>query len=234
LLNGVALDAASTAAAGLGTGRAAAQSESATRAERNAMNAVVPLPPVQLAFARYLLAFASLVFVMAAQPARADAPAPEQSAREYEVRFMHEMIDHHMMAVHMGMICLDKAVHQELRATCQDIVTTQQEEIATMQHWLAEWYGVTHQHHDMPPGHHVRMENLSMLSNAEFEIAFMQEMIKHHKMAVVKASQCVNRAYHEELQDMCAEIVSAQMAEIEQMQDWLCLWYGICRPRHRQ
>ena len=174
----------------------------------------------------------ALVLFAAAPVSRADAPATDQATREFEVRFMHAMVEHHMMAVHMGMICLDKAVHPELRAMCQDIVTTQQEEIATMEQWLAAWYGVAHEAHDMPPGHHVRMEKLAMLSNAEFEIAFMREMIRHHRMAVVKASQCVAQAYHEELQDMCSDIVTAQLAEIRKMEDWLCQWYGVCRGRH--
>lgn len=171
--------------------------------------------------------------LFAASPAsRADAPAPDEATRTFEFRFMHEMVEHHMMAVQMGMTCPGKAVHQELRAMCQNVVTTQQQEIAAMEQWLSAWYRVTRQAHDMPPGHQARMEKLALLSNAEFEIAFLREMIRHHRTAVVKASQCVERAYHEQLQDMCSQIVSAQLAEIRQMEDWLCQWYGICRRRH--
>jgi uncharacterized protein (DUF305 family) len=184
------------------------------------------------AIVRLPVLLSALLFFSASPVSRAEAPAPDQATRQFEVRFMDEMIEHHMMAVQMGTICLDKAVHQELRAMCQEIVTTQQAEIATMRGWLATWYGMTHQAHDMPPGHHVRMEKLAMLSNAEFEIAFMREMIRHHRMAVVKASQCIARAYHEQLQDMCSDIVTAQLAEIRQMEEWLCQWYGICRGRH--
>ena len=57
-------------------------------------------------------------------------------------------------------------------------------------------------------------------------------MIRHHRTGVVKAAQCVGRAVHAELQDLCAGIVRTQLAEIEQMQAWLCAWYGLCRPRH--
>jgi uncharacterized protein (DUF305 family) len=188
----------------------------------------------RLASAVFRLPFLLMALALfAASPvSRADAPAPDEATRTFEIRFMHEMVEHHKMAVHMGLICLDKAVHQELRAMCQTIVTTQQQEIAEMEQWLSAWYGATHQAHDMPPGHHVHMEKLASLSNAEFEIAFLREMIRHHRTAVVKASQCVERAYHEQLQDMCSEIVSAQLAEIRQMDDWLCQWYGICRRRH--
>jgi uncharacterized protein (DUF305 family) len=116
---------------------------------------------------------------------------------------------------------------------CQDIVTTQQQEIGTMRDWLATWYGISDYQPQMNPGKEKQMEKLAMLNNAEFEIEFMKQMIRHHKTAVVNASQCVQRAYHTELEDMCENIITAQLAEIRQMKDWLCRWYGICRPRHR-
>jgi uncharacterized protein (DUF305 family) len=196
------------------------------------MNAVVQLRSLQLMFSRSVLAISALVLLATGQVARADAPAPDVSTQEYEVRFMQEMTEHHMMAVQMGMMCLDKAVHQELRTLCQNIVTAQQQEIATMEQWLASWYAVSMTEPRMPQGHEKRMEKLSMLSGAEFEIAFMTEMTRHHKKAVVKASQCIDRAYHDALEDLCTNIVTTQLQEIRLMEDWLCQWYGMCRPRH--
>ena len=84
----------------------------------------------------------------------------------------------------------------------------------------------------MTPGMQKEMEKLAALSGAEFEIEFMETMIKHHRKAVVRARQCQERAYHEELLEMCEEIEVVQLAEIEQMSDWLCEWYDICR-KHR-
>ena len=198
------------------------------------MNIALSRGNVSVVVARCLVALAAVLLTFTSQPARASAPAPSQATIVYETRFMQEMIEHHMMAVHMANLCLAKAVHQELRATCQEMVTMQQHEIGLMRQWLAEWYGIANYEPAMNPGHHNQMEKLSMLNNAEFEIEFMRQMIRHHKTALVKGSQCVDRAYHEALQDMCAEMVSMQLAEIEQMQEWLCTWYGMCRPRHRQ
>lgn len=180
----------------------------------------------------WLAQFALLVsLAFAAVPSRAAAPAPDTATANYETRFMEEMIHHHMMALHMSEMCLMKAFHPELQAVCLQMKTTQQQEIMLMQQWLATWYGVTHGMHEMNPGHHHRMGRLGELSGAAFEIEFMQEMIRHHRAAVVKSSQCIERAYHDELQDLCSTIVRTQLAEIEQMQAWLCSWYGLCRPR---
>jgi uncharacterized protein (DUF305 family) len=187
---------------------------------------------VTLRWARQLFALATIVLAAAGLPARANAPAPEPATAEYEVRFMEDMIEHHMMAVHMSEVCLAKAVHPELRQLCEQIIAVQQQEIATMEQWLAAWYGVSNHEHRMNPGHHHRMEKLAALSGASFEIEFMKEMIRHHRMAVVKASQCAERAYHDALQDLCEGMASSQLAEIRQMEDWLCAWYGLCRPRH--
>ena len=73
-----------------------------------------------------------------------------------------------------------------------------------------------------------QMERMAVMTGAEFEIAFMKSMIRHHWKAVVRASGCIDRAFHPELVAMCADIVEAQAAEITQMRTWLCDWYGIC------
>lgn len=57
----------------------------------------------------------------------------------------------------------------------------------------------------------------------------METMSRHHAMAVKMASRCVDRANREELQELCGDIVATQAAEIQQMQEWLCEWSGVCR-----
>lgn len=160
----------------------------------------------------------------------AAGPAPAQPLAKYEIRFMEEMIEHHAMATHMAMICMDKAVHPELREMCHQIHTTQQEEISMMQGWLSGWYGSSFQP-QMSPGAMKQMEKLASLSDAEFEITFMRQMIRHHWLAINRASTCMERAYHPELIDMCEGIVETQAAEITQLRTWLCEWYGFCDRR---
>lgn len=156
----------------------------------------------------------------------AEMPAPEATAAKYEIRFMEDMIDHHAMAVMTAEMCLDKAVHPELRTLCETIIATQTQEIEMMQSWLSSWYGITYMPEMTMTG---QMKKLASLSGAEFEIEFMQMMIRHHLGAIREASHCVERAYHADLQSLCEDIITAQAAEIEMMREWLCEWYGICR-----
>ena len=62
----------------------------------------------------------------------------------------------------------------------------------------------------------------------EFEVMFLEMMIRHHWGAIVKASTCVDRASHDELVALCEDIVIARSLEIEQMRTWLCDWYAVC------
>jgi uncharacterized protein (DUF305 family) len=175
-----------------------------------------------------LLAFA----LVTPGQASANEPAPRPGTAQFEIKFMSDMIDHHAMAIEMGTVCLDKAVHDELKELCADIVSTQQQEIETLQGWLESWYGVSYEP-EMTPGDMKKVERLASLSGAEFEIEFMEMMSKHHARAIKMATRCLDRADHEELLALCDNIVATQSAEIQQMSTWLCDWYGICRPEKR-
>jgi uncharacterized protein (DUF305 family) len=160
--------------------------------------------------------------------AKAEAPAPKTNQAKYEVRFLTGMIDHHAMAVMTGMMCEERAVHEELRDLCHEIVTAQIAEIELMQGWLQDWYGITHEP-QMKPGDEKRMSKLAGMSGAEFEIEFMTMMIRHHEMAIREGMHCLDRAYHSELVELCENIIATQAEEIVLMEQWLCEWYQVCQ-----
>jgi uncharacterized protein (DUF305 family) len=74
--------------------------------------------------------------------------------------------------------------------------------------------------------------DLAMLDRAEFEVAFMELLIHHHEQAIREAETCLDQAYHEDLLTLCEQIIAAQQAEIEQLQTWLCAWYGRCKEEN--
>jgi len=196
------------------------------------------MPPTRSHFRRLAagltatLAILTVGLTTLATPAGAEAPAPDQSAARFEVDFLMDMIDHHAMAVEMAEICIDKAVHEELRAMCEEIKTSQSAQIEQMQGWLQDWYGVTHEP-EMTPGQMRQMDKLASLSGSQFEIEFMESMIKHHRKAIREGEVCLDRAYHDDLESLCQNIIATQSAEIAQMEEWLCEWYDRCR-NHEQ
>lgn len=159
--------------------------------------------------------------------ARPAEPAPDRATADYEARFMTRMIDHHMMAVMMGEMCIERAIQPELVTMCRDIAANQAAEIETMQAWLQEWYGIASE----PDMDADSMSRLMSLFGEDFEITFMRTMIRHHSRAVREGTRCVETAYHPELVSMCTDIVEAQLEEIQTLRTWLCQWYGTCRSR---
>jgi uncharacterized protein (DUF305 family) len=144
------------------------------------------------------------------------------------VKFLTDMIDHHAMAVQMAGICVENAVHSELIALCRQIMSAQAAEIEAMQSRLQSWYGVSHESH-MKPGAERMLEKLASLEGADFEIAFMEMMTKHHERAIKEGRMCLSKAWHAELRELCQNIVSTQSAEVTLLQSWLCTWYDECK-----
>ena len=69
------------------------------------------------------------------------------SGARYETAFLKSMDMHHAMAVKMAKECQRRGSHAELKQACSNIVTSQSQEIATMEKWLCDWY------RDCKPGH---------------------------------------------------------------------------------
>lgn len=149
------------------------------------------------------------------------------AAARFEIRFLTNMIDHHHMAVMMAELCEGRVIHPELEELCDSIMAAQTQEIAEMQAWLKDWYGITYAP-QMSRKDMREMAKLEALSGAQFEVHFMMMMIEHHEKAIREAKRCDRRASHEELLAMCEAIVASQGQEIAEMQEWLCSWYWIC------
>lgn len=77
------------------------------------------------------------------------------------------------------------------------------------------------------------MEHAGMMhgsSDAPFDALFLDGMIMHHQGAIVMAQQALAESEHDEVRQMSEAIISAQQAEIEQMQSWRSEWYPDVEP----
>lgn len=176
---------------------------------------------------RVLRLMACIVLVIGSVlPSVADTPAPSETQAKFEINFLTRMIDHHLMAVEMGRACEKYATHKSLRTLGRNIIKTQTHEIAQMQSWLRLWYGKTHTP-QLDKESKAQVKHLASLRGKEFEIAFMREMIPHHCMALQMAKPVKQQAYHQELRQLAAQIISGQTKEIAQMTDWMRLWYHL-------
>ena len=168
-----------------------------------------------------------VVTLVLATSVLAAAPASDKATAKFEVDFLTDMIDHHQMAVDIAETCTDRADNDQLAGLCEDIVAAQSSEVEMMQTWLADWYGVAYEP-EMTPGMMAQMARLASLDGADFEMAFMKTMIRHHTQAIGEAVGCLGRTVHDDLRAMCQDIISTQQAEIQQMQGWLCDRHDRC------
>jgi uncharacterized protein (DUF305 family) len=59
---------------------------------------------------------------------------------EFDLRFINAMIPHHEGAVTMAQDALSKSKRPEIKKLAQNIITSQQKEIAQMKKWRQAWY----------------------------------------------------------------------------------------------
>ncbi|WP_255022519.1 DUF305 domain-containing protein [Cyanobium sp. T1G-Tous] len=66
---------------------------------------------------------------------------------------------------------------------------------------------------------------LALRQAADFDRAFLEQMIPHHQMGVMMASMAQMHSQHPELRQLQQAMVRVQSDEIQQMEQWYRTWY---------
>lgn len=147
------------------------------------------------------------------------------ASKPFDAQFIDSMIEHHQGAVAMAQDVLQQAEHAELKTMAEAIITAQNAEIQQMQGWRTAWYP------DMPPTGGMGMSMGDMMISSDesipFDQRFLTAMISHHQGAIEMAQMAQQMAERQEIKDLAAAIITAQQAEIKQMQEWLQAWFGV-------
>lgn len=156
-----------------------------------------------------------------------------------DTHFIEQMIPHHEDAITMANLALTQASRPEIKQLAQAIIDSQSQEIDQMKAWYRDWYGqevptgsqVMGQH-GMIGGRGMHMgimgdeTDLTRLEQAaDFDKAFIEEMIPHHQMAVMMASMLKRGTQRPEMEQLTDDIITAQTREIDQMREWYSAWY---------
>jgi uncharacterized protein (DUF305 family) len=154
--------------------------------------------------------------------------------------FIEQMIPHHEEAIAMADIALNKTEHPEIRQLSENIKRDQTREISQMREFYKRTYGtdVPASSGMMGPGEgmgHSEMRgdstDLVQLENAKpFDKAFIEEMVPHHRMAIMMSQMLLQRSNNQEMRELAESIIKTQSDEIEQMQRWYRNWYGTDIP----
>lgn len=142
-----------------------------------------------------------------------------------EFDYLAGMIPHHEEAIETAHILLRVSGRQAMRDFAVTIVETQTAEAAQMKAWLAAWYPGR----DTAVRYEPMMRDLAGLSGGALDQAFLEDMIPHHRMAVMMSQQLITArlAIHPEVVPFAASIRDTQHREIQMMAAWLREWFGV-------
>ncbi len=145
-------------------------------------------------------------------------------AKPFDAQFIDGMIKHHQGAIEMAQQALDQAEHEELRTLAEAIIAAQNTEIEQMQEWRITWYADLSSTGGMDMGMGDMV--ISSTESIPFDQRFITAMISHHQGAINMATMAKQMAEHQEIQTLADAIITAQQAEIAQMQAWKQAWFG--------
>jgi uncharacterized protein (DUF305 family) len=145
-----------------------------------------------------------------------------------DAAFVVDMSAHHLGAIEMARIAQDRATRPEIRALAQDIIGSQESEIARMKSIAKELPeppegGMGIDHAEMGMG----MDTRLLEYVRPFDRVFIDMMIPHHEGALVMAKRVIADGEQPALRRMARAMIAAQAREIAQMRRWRKAWYGV-------
>lgn len=157
---------------------------------------------------------------------------------EFDLLYIDMMLPHHESIVALAGVALPLLTDARLQEMAQDIIETQTAEQAELRGLRAEWYGspepapmddamMAMMMEAMPStgtaDEMMRMMDAGALIGAfcaaeNFDLAFIDQTIPHHEMAIVSSESALEQAVHPEIANIAKEVIDAQQAEIDELE----------------
>ena len=148
----------------------------------------------------------------------------EMGSAPFDAQFIDSMIEHHRGAISMAEQALTESEREEIKQLAQNIITSQQQEVEQMTAWRQQWYP------DLETTGGMGMDMGEMELDADtgkpFDQRFITAMIAHHSGAISMAREALTKAERAEIKQLAQTIITAQEAEVQQLQTWNTQWFG--------
>lgn len=153
-----------------------------------------------------------------------------------DVGFARDMSTHHRQAVGMAGLARDRSQDTAIRTLAFDIETSQNQQVGMMQGWLQVWdvpvnssaaqmsWMAGQSHDDMAmaggagsmPGmaSEAELAELQTLTGNDFDVLFLQLMIRHHQGGLPMAQYAVDKAKSDVVRRFAQRVLDGQAAEI--------------------
>ena len=159
--------------------------------------------------------------------------AGQMHVTEYDLMYIDMMIPHHESIIALATVARDELTNPRLIEIANEIVATQQGEIDELRQLRDQWYPDAapvsmEMMADMPGmGGDMTMMDQQMSADwqvqtfcaaADKDLAFIDQVIPHHQMAIDTSVAAVELAVHPELAEIAREAITAQQAEIDELE----------------
>jgi uncharacterized protein (DUF305 family) len=160
---------------------------------------------------------------------------PDAAAIDVDVLYIDMMIPHHESIIALAQAALPNLTDPRLVTIAESIVTAQTAENEQMAAWRDAWYGspdpdtsegqMALMLEAMPVGTMDEMmremdpqwQVASFCASADPDVAFAEQAIRHHQMAVDASEAVAGRLVHPELAEFAAGVIEVQQAEIDEL-----------------
>ncbi|MGO2448432.1 CopM family metallochaperone [Psychrobacter sp.] len=151
------------------------------------------------------------------------------SYNDPDTAFAKAMLGHHRGAIEMAKIQLKYGSDEEIRQLAQDIIDNQQVEIDILNKWLASHPDTVKPKPNTEAMQEAYARSMDVLNGDMVlgiadpvpDMAFARGMLPHHISAVEMAKIQLKYGTNEEMRQLATDIIDAQQAEIQLMQNWI-------------
>jgi uncharacterized protein (DUF305 family) len=161
----------------------------------------------------------------------------EMAEAEFDQLYIDMMLPHHGSIIALSQAALPELTDPRLQEMAQDIIDAQTAENAQLTEWRTTWYGsgepdtsessMEMMLEAMPVG---TMEEMMREMDAAYQVstfcaaedpdlAFIDQVIPHHQMAIDASEIAVDEAVNPELATFAEGVIAAQQAEIDLLEE---------------
>jgi uncharacterized protein (DUF305 family) len=136
-----------------------------------------------------------------------------------DVQYIDAMVPHHLMAIDMAQMVLDRGASVQIKAIAQAIKDAQGPEIAAMKAVRKTLTGsdvIPTPPRD--PYLDKMMMDMEAMSGAQLDMMFLKSMIGHHSEAIAIAERALDQLNRADMKANAEAVISDQAREIGEMQ----------------
>lgn len=152
---------------------------------------------------------------------------------EFDLMYIDMMIPHHESIIALAEVAQYELDDPRLIEMAETIIATQDAEIEELQQLREEWYGdaepVSMEDMHSMPGMSGDMTAMEQQMSSEWQVqtfcaaenkdlAFIEQTIPHHQMAIDTSEAAIEHAEHQEIKDIAQDVIEAQQNEIDELE----------------